>query len=265
MLFSFFRKYFCSFRASLLLRPFLVHRAQSRLLLLPKFGEYPLKIGKSLNISQVFLNIMENIPNMENAFRILSLLEKDIFQEASLHQISKIINLDYKTIRKTVQQLLAEALLKKEIKGKAHFVSLNLNHSDIKTYLSFTAYYNRRTYFQKNASLGYLLEEIKKMELHDSCLVLFGSHVLNLQTKSSDVDLLLITKSKTVPAKMKSLLLNYNIKTDLNVLNFEQYQKALSNRGFNLVNQVLNKHIIFKNPELYWELTLRGLKNGNRY
>mgnify|MGYP001609094142 CR=1 FL=1 len=109
------------------------------------------------------------------------------------------------------------------------------------------------------------LEEIKKLSLQDSCLVLFGSYVLNKQTKSSDVDLLLITKNKTAPAKIRSLLLNYNIKTDLNVLNFEQYQKALSNRGFNLVNQVLNKHIIFKNPELYWELTLRGLKNGNRY
>ncbi len=208
---------------------------------------------------------MEKIPNLENTFRIISLLEKALFQEVSLHQMSKLVDLDYKTIRKTVQQLLAEALLKREIKGKAHFISLNLNHSDIKTYLSFAAYYNQRTYFQKNTSLGYLLEEIKKLSLQDSCLVLFGSYVLNKQTKSSDVDLLLITKNKTAPAKIRSLLLNYNIKTDLNVLNFEQYQKALSNRGFNLVNQVLNKHIIFKNPELYWELTLRGLKNGNRY
>jgi predicted nucleotidyltransferase len=208
---------------------------------------------------------MEKIPNMENVFRILSLLEKDVFQETSLHQISQRIDLDYKTIRKTVQQLLAESILIKEVKGKAHFISLNLNHSDIKTYLSFASYYNRRTYFQKSAQLSYLLEEVKKLNLQDSSLVLFGSHVLNKQTKSSDVDLLLITNSKTAPTKIKSLLLNYDIKTDLNILTVKQYQKALFSRGFNLVNQVLNKHIILKNPELYWELTLRGLKNGNRY
>ncbi|MBI4981261.1 nucleotidyltransferase domain-containing protein [Candidatus Woesearchaeota archaeon] len=208
---------------------------------------------------------MEKIPNMENTLRIISLLEKDIFQEVSLHQMSKRIDLDYKTIRKTVQQLIAGKILIKEIKGKAHFVSLNLDYSDVKTYLSFAAYYNQRAYFQKVTPLGYLYEEVKKLNLQDSCLVLFGSHVLNKQTKSSDVDLLLITNSKTASAKIKSLLLNYNIKNDLNILTFKQYQKALFSRGFNLVNQVLNKHIILKNPELYWELTLRGLKDGNRY
>lgn len=208
---------------------------------------------------------MEKIPNMENTFKIISLLEKDIFQEVSLHQISKLIDLDYKTIRKTIPRLLALGILKKDIKGKAHFIFLNLNHSDLKTYLSFAAYCNRLIYFQKDAQLNYLFEEIKKLSLSDSSLVLFGSYVLNKQTKSSDVDLLLITKNKTAPVKIKSLLLNYNIKTDLNVLTFKQYQKALFDRGFNLVNQVLSKHIILKNPELYWELTLQGLKNGNRY
>ncbi len=208
---------------------------------------------------------MEKIPNMENTFRILSLLEKDIFQEVSLHQISKLVDLDYKTIRKTVRQLLALDILRKETKGKAHFISLNLNHSDIKTYLSFASYYTRLAYFQKETSLGFLSEEMKKLSLLDSCLVLFGSYAVNKQIKSSDVDLLLIADSKTISSKIKSLLLDYNIKTDLNILTFEQYQKALSSRGFNLANQVLSKHVILKNPELYWKLTLRGLKDGNRY
>lgn len=208
---------------------------------------------------------MEKIPNMGNTIKIISHLEKNIFQEASLHQLSKLIDLDYKTIRKTVQQMLALDILRKETKGKAHFISLNLDHNDIKTHLSFASYYNRLDYFQKSTQLSYLFEEIKKLNLQDSCLVLFGSYVLNKQTKSSDVDLLLITQSKTTSTKIKSLLLDYNLKTDLNVLTFEQYKKALSSRSFNLVNQVLSKHIVLKNPELYWGLTLPGLKNGNRY
>lgn len=208
---------------------------------------------------------MEKIPKMDNTLKIVSHLEKNIFQESSLHQLSKLIDLDYKTIRKTVQQLLALNILRKEAKGKAHFISLNLAHSDIKTYLSFASYYNRLAYLQKGAKLSYLLGELQKLDLRDSCLVLFGSYVLNKQTKSSDVDLLLITQSKTTSTKITSLLLDYNIKTDLNVLTLEQYKKALSSRGFNLVNQVLSKHIVLKNPELYWELTLRGLKDGNRY
>jgi len=208
---------------------------------------------------------MEKIPNMENALKILSLLEKDIFREASLLEISKQIELDYKTIRKTITQLLLWGILKKEVKGKAHFVSLNLNHEDLKTYLAFAAYYNKCAYFNKENPLNYLFEEIKKIDMYESSLVLFGSHVLNKQTKSSDVDLLLITNNKNISATIKSLLLNYNIKTDLNVLTFEQYRKALFDRGFNLTNQILSKHIILKNPEGYWELTLRGLRDGNRY
>jgi predicted nucleotidyltransferase/predicted transcriptional regulator len=208
---------------------------------------------------------MEKIPNMENTVKIVSLLEKDIFQEISLRQISKLIDLDYKTIRKTIKQLLKQDILKKEIKGKGHFISLNLNHHDIITYLGFASYYNRLIYFQKGVQLRYLFEEIKKLDLQDSSLILFGSHILNKQTKSSDIDLLLITKNKNASVKIKSLLLNYNIKSDLNVLTFEQYRKALYNRSFNLVNQVLGKHIVLKNPELYWGLTLQCLKCGNRY
>ena len=65
--------------------------------------------------------------------------------------------------------------------------------------------------------------------------------------------------------RIKSLLLNYNLKADLNILSFSHYEKALRSREFNLVNQVLPKHIILKNPALYWDLTLGGLKDGNRY
>ncbi|MDO8655865.1 MAG: nucleotidyltransferase domain-containing protein, partial [Nanoarchaeota archaeon] len=136
---------------------------------------------------------MDKIPNMDNTLKIVSLLEKDIFREYSLRQISQLTRLDYKTISKTIQQLLSMRIVTTKTKGKGHFISLNLNHYDLQTYLSFAAYYNRLIFFQKNASLQYLLEELKRMDLRDSCLVLFGSFVLGQQTKSSDIDLLLIT------------------------------------------------------------------------
>ena len=208
---------------------------------------------------------MEKIPNIENSIKIISFLEKDIFQDISMHQFSMQVNLDYKTIRKTVQILSQLNILKKEIKGKAYLISLNLSHYDIKTYLGFASYYNRLTYFLKVSQFAYLFEDVKKLGLGHSCLVLFGSYVLDRQTKSSDIDLLLITESKAAASRIKSLLLNYDLKTDLNILSFEQYQKALASRDFNLANQVLSKHIVLKNPELYWELTLQGLKDGNRY
>ncbi len=208
---------------------------------------------------------MDKIPNMENALRIISLLEKNIFQEISLHQISQHISLDYKTICKTVQQLVAIGLLKKETKGRGHFVSLNLNHYDLKTYLSFASYLNRVHYFKNNSSLIFLLEEIKRLHLGDSSLFLFGSRVINGHSKSSDIDLLLLTNSQNAAATVKSLLSNYNLKADLMVVSFDQYQKALHSREFNLPNQVLEKHIILYQPEVYWALTLRGLKDGNRY
>ena len=221
--------------------------------------------GKDLNMGQHFPNIMEYLPNVDNAIKIVSLLEKNIFQEVSLLQISKRINLDYKTVRKTTRQLLKLGILKKEIKGKAHFVSLDLNHFDVKTYLCFAAYYNRVTHFKKKNSLIFLLEEIKQLTLTDSCLVLFGSHVIHAHTKSSDVDLLLLTEDKNTITKIRSLLSSYNIKTDLNVVSFKYYQKALHSREFNLPNQVLEKHVVLYNPELYWQSTLGGLKSGNRY
>lgn len=208
---------------------------------------------------------MDKIPNMENALRIISLLEKNIFQEISLHQISQRISLDYKTIRKTVQQLVAMSLLKKETKGRGHFVSLNLNHYDLKTYLSFASYANRVHYFQKNHQLIFLLEEIKKLNLGESSLILFGSTVVQANTKSSDIDLLLLTNNQNTAMTLKSLLSNYNLKADLTVVSFDQYKKSLRDRGFNLANQVIEKHIILYRPEVYWNLTLGGLKDGNRY
>lgn len=208
---------------------------------------------------------MDKIPNMENTFKITALLEKNIFQEISLHQISQHISLDYKTIRKTVQQLVAMGILKKETKGRGHFISFNLNHYDLKTYLSFASYINRMHFFQRNPQLIYLLEEIKKLNLQESSLILFGSTVIQANTKSSDLDLLFLTDSHNTAATVKSLLSNYNLKADLTVVSFDQYKKSLRERGFNLSNQVLEKHIILYQPEIYWALTLGGLKDGNRY
>ncbi len=208
---------------------------------------------------------MDKIPNMGNALKIVSWLEKDIFQEYSMHQISKLVGLDYKTISKIIKQLLSFGILITKTKGQGHFISLNLSHYDIQTYLSFAAYYNRMIFFEKNTRLQYLLEELKRINLRDSSLILFGSFVLGQQTKSSDIDLLLITNDRQAPPIIKSLLQNYNLKVDLNVLSSPQYEKALHSRDFNLANQIIPKHIIFKSPEMYWSLTLRGLKDGNRY
>ena len=225
----------------------------------PSFPSQP------LYIKHYFPNIMDKIPNMDNALKIVSLLEKDIFQEYSVHQISKLVSLDYKTISKTIKQLLSMKIITTKTKGKGHFISLNLNHYDLQIYLSFATYYNRLLFFQKDTSLQYLVEELKVMDLRNSCLILFGSHVVQQQTKSSDVDLLLITNNQQTATRIKSLLLNYNLKADLNILSFSHYEKALRSREFNLVNQVLPKHIILKNPALYWDLTLGRLKDGNRY
>lgn len=208
---------------------------------------------------------MDKIPNVENALKIVSLLEKDIFQEHSMHQISKLASLDYKTACKTIKQLLSLGLLISKTKGKSHFISLNLSHYDIQTYLSFAAYYNRVIFFKKNTGLQYLLEELKRTNLPDSCLILFGSFASGQQTKSSDLDLLLITNDRQVHLRIKSLLQNYSLKTDLNVLSSQQYEKSLHSRDFNLAQQIIPKHIILKSPEIYWSLTLRGLKDGNRY
>ncbi len=208
---------------------------------------------------------MEKIPNWQNSLKIVALLEKNIFQEHSIHQISQQISLDYKTARKTIQQLVSLGLLKKQTKGKGHFISLNLSHYDVKTFLSFTSYHNRLQFFQRNQKLIFLLEEIKRLGLGDSSLILFGSTVIYAHTKSSDIDLLLLTNSQSITTVLKSLLSNYGLKADLNVLSFEQYRKALHSREFNLSNQVLEKHIILYQPELYWALTLGGLKDGNRY
>ena len=52
----------------------------------PSFPSQP------LYIKHYFPNIMDKIPNMDNALKIVSLLEKDIFQEYSVHQISKLLN-----------------------------------------------------------------------------------------------------------------------------------------------------------------------------
>jgi DNA-binding transcriptional ArsR family regulator len=140
-------------------------------------------------------NVVENMPNLENITKIISLFERNIFEDYSVREISKKILLDYKTVRKTIKKLLALELIKLKIKGKSNMIALNLNHSDVKTYLSFASYFNRLLYFAQNAKLIFLLEEINRLNLFDITVVLFGSHVTGEQKKHSDLDLLLISKN----------------------------------------------------------------------
>ena len=101
-------------------------------------------------------------------------------------------------------------------------------------------------------------EVIKKIDLGFFSLLLFGSYAEGKATKSSDIDILMIIENTEDTEKIERWLQQISEKYGdfhCNVINKESVKEMLNQREkLNVINETLNKHIIFFGAEDYYRL-----------
>ncbi len=190
---------------------------------------------------------------MDNKNSLLVFLAKNMEKSLSLNQISKFSGIPYATLYRLHDE--NKSLLDKKIIGKSIVISLKKTEI-VKNYLIVASYEETSEFLAKNPLFKKISEDLPK---GDYSLILFGSYAEGKQTKSSDIDLLIINKNG-------SKIINFSkyetlFKIDINpiLVSLIEFETMLKDKEENVGKQVLKKHIILYNQELFWN---EVFKNG---
>lgn len=168
--------------------------------------------------------------------------------KTSISQLSKAINLDYKTVYGIVKRLEKKNIISLEKFGKAYNITLNIkNH-----FYLFEAEYKRRENLLKNSDLKVLYHKLNNLTFPFICLV-FGSYARGKAVKGSDIDLLIIceeNRENNVEGMISILPLDIH----LTVLSFSEFISMAQSTEFTVVSEAIKNNIILIGIEDYYRI-----------
>jgi hypothetical protein len=197
----------------------------------------------------------------KNQLKIMQLFTSKLTELFSLRSIGRILNMNVSLVHYALNGLKEKKLL---ILNKQNFLSLNYkkNH-EVLIYVE----YMRRNEFlakPKNKDLAMFFEEfINRFKEKTFVLLIFGSAVL--LDKPNDIDILLIVDNIKKTESSEKFLLNvagdYGLEERLHVtaISYESVYEMLSKReNLNVMNELLNKHLLIYGAELFYRLLKEG-------
>lgn len=192
--------------------------------------------------------------------RIMQFFVSNLTKRVSLRDMAKKINMHQALAYRESKNLIKKNFILKE--DDKYILNYKENHQ----YLAFIEFLRSNNFFEnpKNKILRLFKEDlIKNFPYGYFVALIFGSTVNSL--KPNDVDIMvIIEKTEDIENAEKALYNianNYTIKLHTIVLSFESVFEMLNSRDEkNVMNEVLDKHIIFYGAELYYKLITNGRK-----
>jgi len=185
---------------------------------------------------------------------IIKFLIENKNEELNIRSISKFLSMDYKNIYSIIKRLEKVSLIKIETFGQSSRVKLNaIIHP-----LVFEAEFERRKDILKNKNLAVMLSSFKraiKSKLY--ILLLFGSYAKRTQTKSSDIDLMVICPNGLEDTFEKDINMTArSIPLPLHSLVFSESQfiELVNAKEPNVGQEALKNNIILYGVEQYYGL-----------
>lgn len=171
-----------------------------------------------------------------------------------MHELSKILHIPYASFYRTINEM--HGLLDIKLIGKSKVLNLNFSYPTIKSHLAIASDFEKKEYLSQNALINKISLEINTQDV----VILFGSYAIRKETKTSDIDLLIINKKGEKSMSFAKYELLFKKKVNAIFISNSEFIKMIQERNENLGKQALKKHIILNNPELFWELALNGIR-----
>lgn len=159
-----------------------------------------------------------------------------------------------------LEEFCKQRILTSKKVGNSKAYSLNLDVNTM-NYLSYLDTDNYSTSGVDRQIINSLLES-----KCDYCLIVFGSHAENKQSKSSDLDICFLIPSKKIEKELKPLVENIKLKSlvkiDDHYITTEEFTKMLVWDKENLGKQIFRNNIVIFNHVIYYKVLKEAIKNG---
>ena len=189
--------------------------------------------------------------------QVLQLFTSHISESFTLREVARRLNMHVSLTHRALQPL-KDAQIVEQDKHKNLILDYKIHHEN----LAFVEYLKRDHFLNKFKDIKLFADEVSKKIKQDSfVLLVFGSSTES--RKPRDIDILLIVDSADKIAFHEKFLhnitSNYDAPFEERVISFESVYEMLSKRDEkNVMNEILNKHVILFGAELFYRLIERG-------
>lgn len=193
----------------------------------------------------------------KSTVKILQFFVGHITESFTLREVARRLKMHVSLTHKGIQPLIHSQIIKQD-KHKTLTLNYKIHHE---THV-FAEYLRRDNFLDKFKNIKLFAEEvINKIKQDTFVLLVFGSAVES--NKPRDIDILLIVDSNDKiefhERFLHNVTSNYDLPFEERVAGFESIYEMLSKRDEkNVMNEILNKHIILYGAELFYRLIERG-------
>ena len=195
----------------------------------------------------------------KSTVKVLQLFTGHITESFTLREVARRLKMHVSLAHRAIKPLIEEKII---LQNKHKNISLNykIHHET----LAFVEYLRRDELLKKVKYKDINLfarEVINKIKEDNFILLVFGSTIDS--GKPRDIDILLIVdnidKIDFHEKFLHNIASNYNLPFEERVISFESVYEMLAKRDeINVMNEILNKHIILYGAESFYRLIQRG-------
>ena len=195
--------------------------------------------------------------------KIFNIFQKNEFEEITWKQVKEMSKENSNSIiQNAIKAFLKEELIIEKKIGTSKLYSVN--HKNNKVYIYFENYNKENLSKQVLNSVKELEDSLEKYTPFYS-IVIFGSYASGEQKKDSDLDIAVFIeqedKRKIFEAVFKSMELKSLIKMDGHIITKDEFLEMLKVEYENLSKEIARKHLIVHNPNIFYSLIKKGLKD----
>ncbi len=187
--------------------------------------------------------------------RVLRFFVEHITEQFGIREVARKTNIDFKHVHATIQKLVQKNIITKKRQANVDLCSLNLK-GDVTT-IFYAEMLRTKDFLDKHKELksffGNVLENVKEVFYS---LAVFGSFAKGAETKTSDLDILVIAPSRAIGEEIiriinsEALLLKRKIQSI--VLDEKEFVQGLSEKKINVINEAFKNHIIITGVEGFY-------------
>lgn len=181
---------------------------------------------------------------------IKKMIEKK--EPKTIREISKEIKSDYKITHTAVKKLEHKKIIMVKTAGKSTLCELNPLYYGAEIYM---AENERKEALLKNKNISMLFKEISaKIKSSFFIFLVFGSYAKHNQTRTSDIDIMLISNDNKLEEKISGIISVLPIQIHPLVFTEKEFVSMKDSKEANVVKEAVKDNIILYGTEQFYRL-----------
>jgi len=200
---------------------------------------------------------------MKLELKVVDLLARNKGRKFTINEIARILKSHYSFLHRTINKLTDEGVIIKEAAGRAYLCSINLSNEKTFALIQLSEIEKKNEFYNSNKEIKVMLEDFvcSAKLLNPISIVLFGSYAKGTATKESDIDILLISKTKIdkkidniVNKIIKEMYAKYGKEINVILMSIKYFKKQ---KDKDVIKEIIKDHCILYGVEKFVNLVFK--------